>query len=62
MGNCLYQSLRLGDLTNNNYKGNLVQVIDIDIRHRIYLEEGVLLTLNSVDCGMSDLVGYYIIF
>ena len=31
------------NLTNNNYKGNLVQVTHIDIRDTIYLEEGVFL-------------------
>ena len=37
--NCLYLSLLLDNLTNKNCKGNLVQVIDIDIRGMIELEE-----------------------
>ena len=38
----------LVNITNNNYKGNLVQVIDIDIRGTIDLEEGVFITLNII--------------
>ena len=37
----------MDNLTSNHYKGNLVQVIEIDIRGRIYLEEGVFITLNT---------------
>ena len=36
------------NLTNNNYNGNLVQVIDIDIRYMIDSEEGVFSTLNVI--------------
>ena len=38
----------MDNLTNDNYKGNLVQVIEIDIRGTIDLEEGVFLTLNII--------------
>ena len=36
----------MDNLTNYNNKGDLFQVIDIDIRGTIDLEEGVFLTLN----------------
>ena len=34
-------------IDNNSYKGNLVQLIEIDIRGEIDLEEGVFLNLNN---------------
>ena len=37
----------MDDLSNNNYKGNIVQVIDIDISDVIVLKEGLFLNLNS---------------
>ena len=33
-------------ITNNNYKGNLVQVLDINISDTIDSEEGVFITLD----------------
>ena len=38
----------MDNLTNKNYKGNLVQLIYIDILYAIDLEEGVFLTLNII--------------
>ena len=38
----------MNNLTNSNYKGNLVQVIDIDIKGMIDLEEGVFITLKII--------------
>ena len=37
----------MDNVTNKRYKGNLVQVIETDIRGLIYSEEGVFLTLNN---------------
>ena len=48
MGDFPYPSLLLGNLTNKNYKGNLVQVIDIDVRDTIDLNKGVVITINII--------------
>ena len=46
MGDLPYLSLLLGNLTNKNYKGNLVQVINIYVRDTIDLNKGVFITIN----------------
>ena len=46
MGDCLLLLLLLDNLTNNDYKGNLVQVIEVDIMDWIELEE-VLFLLST---------------
>ena len=48
MGNCLQRSLILDNITNNKYKGNLVTIIDTDIRDMTDLEEVLFITPDII--------------
>ena len=48
MWSCLYRIIIFDNLTNNNDKGKLVQVIEIDMRDMVDLEEGMFYTLNII--------------
>ena len=48
MVNRLQGLLLFEDLTNNNYKENLVKMIDIDVRYTIDLKEGAFSTLDII--------------